>query len=219
MLLSIGIVGLTPNVLADYHKGQVWDSTNHGNEFHSGKVPIAFDTTDLSNDLDLASGTTITQIYTALEDAVDEWDTETDFTVKRYDTTSSYYDNVVRAEDLSMTQWARANSEYHWDWSWPPGYDGHLLKVSIDFNGDGNDVIWDHNGDAIVLGPDERNIYNIMLHEMGHVNGLCDTYAVGAGTAFDCHGHVVSDTVMDSYTFGVTETITNSDKTEVNGQY
>lgn len=218
-LLVIGVIGMVPNVLADYHKGQIWDNSTHSNEFYNDKIPIAFDTSDLSSDLPLASGTSISQIYTELEDAIDEWDTETEFYVERYDTTSSYYDNVVRAEDLSQTVYARASSEYHYDWSWPPGYDGHILKVSIDFNGDENDWEWDHDGDSTTTDPAQIRIYNIMLHEMGHVNGLCDTYSPGAGTAFDCHGHEVSTSVMDRYQHNVIETITTDDKSEVNGQY
>ncbi len=207
--VAVGIMGVVPNADADYHKGWIWDSTNHSAEFDNGKVPIAFDTSELSSNLVLESGTTINQIYTDMENAVDEWDTQTDFPTKRKDTTTFYHDNVVGTADLAAGTLGSAATSKHF-----LGFDDHITRVTIDFNHD--DFEWDHNGDD--SGTSTARIYNVMLHEMGHVNGLCDTY-VPAGTLGDCHGHVVSTTVMDSYQYGVVETITTGDQTEVNGQY
>ena len=97
---------------------------------------------------------------------------------------------------------------------WFFGSDGHLTKTLVDFNHD--DYDWDHNGDD--SGTDTIYMYNVALHEFGHTIGLCDTYG-GVGTWDDCHGYNTSLSMMYSYTYGVTETITSKDTTEINREY
>lgn len=209
----IGVMNIPSAFATDYHKGWTWDETNHSNEFDNGSVPVYFDTSDLSSNLDLASGTTINDIYTQIENAVDDWDAETDFSVHRDDTSTFYFDNRIGSTDLGANTLGQA-------WTLRHGIflDDHIVQVTIDFNDDGNDYQWDHNGDTTSTNPDTARIYNVALHELGHLNGLCDTYGTPAQTG-DCHGYTTSGSVMYSYIFGVIETITSIDETQVNGQY
>ena len=212
-VIAISAFGTSAAFATDYHKGWIWDETHHPEEFQDGSVPVYFDTNDLSSNLELATGTTINQIYTQIENAVDAWDDETDFDVHRNDTSTYYHDNRIGSTDLGPNVLGTAYTMRH-GFFW----DDHIVKVTIDFNDDGNDFQWDHDGDSSTTTPPTIRIYNVALHELGHLNGLCDTYPPG-GTQGDCHGHTTTASVMYAYTYGVIETITSNDETEVNREY
>jgi len=97
---------------------------------------------------------------------------------------------------------------------WWFGSDGHLTRTLVDFNHD--DYEWDHNGDD--SGTDTVYMYNVALHEFGHTVGLCDTYSSGNTSWDDCHGYTTLS-MMYSYTYDVTETLTSKDSTELNREY
>ena len=213
VLLAVTVLAVftVPTAFAtDYHSGNIWSNVAHTQELHNGKAPLAFTTSELSSNLVLETGTTIAQIYSVMGDAISDIDA-TDAYLERYDTTTGNYDNNIGTADLADGTLATTYSTTHWFF----GSDGHLTQADVDFNHD--DYEWDHNGDDSAT--DTIRMYNVALHEFGHVIGLCDTYTGGNTSWDDCHGVTTSASMMYAYTYGNVETITTSDNTEIDREY
>lgn len=211
-ITALAAFAITPSAFAtDYHSGNIWSSSTHTEELSSGKVPMAFMTSELSSNLVLETGTTINDIYTGMGNAIIDLDTLTDAYIKRKDTTTFYHDNEVGTADLVSGTIAKAYPSEHW---WPFG-DNHLTRVAIDLNHD--DYDWDNGDDDSATST--INVYTLMMHELGHVLGLCDTYSGGNTSWDDCHGYTTTDSMMDSYDYGETTVLSNKDKTELNREY
>ncbi|HEX7031554.1 MAG TPA: hypothetical protein VF172_01000 [Nitrososphaera sp.] len=185
------VVSTVPAYATHYWSGWYWDEDNHSEEFDNGEVPFAFDTFDLGFNLPRASGTSITDIYTCMNNAIDEWDAETDAAAKRKDNTSFFHDNVIGTADLADGQIAVTNLFTH-------GSDDHLIRAPIDFNSD--DYIWDCGDDD--AGSQTVDTYAVLLHELGHaLVGLCDTYPDHEEFG-DCTDFTTTGSIMWSYEYG-----------------
>ncbi len=219
----VSLILITPvsvDAVTTYHKGKVWSSdSSHTNEFHNGNIPFAIDTVRLSNNLELASGTTINDIYTEIESAMSLWNDSTDASLERYDVATGHYDNKITSDFLDTHEYAISGTWDHWVWNWlDSGYDNHIIRAKIILNDDGNNVIWDHDG--YNEAKNEVNTKNILTHELGHTLELCDTYNSGDQNDDECTGVIDTVSVMsNSGIFSADKPLSATDISTINGKY
>ncbi len=230
VLLWISILSITPlqNTSAapstptpTYHSGLFWSNDlSHSNEFHNGNIPFAIDKERLSNHLELSPNTTIENIYGKIEGSISLIDDTTNANLERYDTSTQDYDNVITSQSLPLGTHAVTKTWYHWNWNFlQSGFDNHFLKAKIILDDDSRHGTWDHEGYNRLA--KERNTGNVVLHELGHTIGLCDTYNSGNQNIGDCTGVIDSTSIMSNNGVYMADRnfLTSTDIIEINGHY
>ena len=220
MIATVSLIMITPGnaEAVSYHSGKIWTSdSSHSGELHNNKIPFAFDTSRLSANIELTSGTTIDDFYSAIEGAIDLWNDNTDVSMERYDTIKDDYDNKITSNSLTLGTHARTANIHHWVWS-NLAHDTHIIKSTVYLNDHSNHGTWGH--DDFDRQDKKRNTQNVLAHELGHSIGLCDTYQSSKYTSYACTGVKSHTSIMSNQVTHVdNRSLTSTDISTVNGAY